>query len=134
MTRLGALLLTYGAASLLHFAHNAALADAYPNLPHALTARVVMGVWAAQALIGLGGWIAVRRGWETAGLPALALYAALGFDGLGHYALAPASVHTSEMNLTIALEVLAAAALLAEVGARLVRARRRAVAGVRGLR
>jgi hypothetical protein len=119
--RLGALLLAYGAASLLHFAHNAAFADAYPNLPDALSAPVVMGVWAAEALLGLGGWTLLRRGWEEAGLAALGLWAALGFDGLGHYALAPASAHTLTMNLTIALEALAAAALLVEVARRVVR-------------
>jgi hypothetical protein len=128
--RLGALLLAYGAASLLHFAHNAAFADAYPNLPGALSAPVVLGVWAAEALLGLGGWIALRREWEGTGLAALGLYAALGFDGLGHYALAPASAHTFTMNLTIALEALTAAALLTAVGRRLLpRPRARAAVG-----
>src|SRR5688572_20589911 len=107
-----AILLAYALASLLHFAHNAAFIDAYPNLPETLTPAVVMAVWGAEALIGLVGWLALRRGRVRAGLATIAAYAALGFDGLGHYALAPVSAHTRAMNLTIGLEVAAAAALL----------------------
>jgi hypothetical protein len=116
----GWLLLLYGAASLLHFAHNAILADAYPGLPAVLTPAVVMGAWTAEALIGVAGWTALRRGRVTVGLAAIALYGALGFDGLAHYLLAPASAHTVAMNLTIALETAAAAALLAAVARRLL--------------
>src|SRR4051812_49110744 len=43
---------------------------------------------------------------------ALAMYALLGFDGLGHYALAPVSLHTGTMNATIWLECGTAALLL----------------------
>ena len=60
-----------------------------------------MAVWIGQASIGLAGWIAVRRGHRGSGLAAVALYAALGFDGLGHYALAPVSAHTRAMNRTM---------------------------------
>jgi hypothetical protein len=41
------------------------------------------------------------------------LLAIFGFDGLGHYTLAPVSEHTVMMNATIWLEVLAAILLLA---------------------
>ena len=121
MTALGGLLIAYGAASLLHFAHTAAFAHAYPGLPAALTPAVVMGVWALQASIGMAGWTARRRGHRALGLAAIALYAALGFDGLGHYALAPVRAHTAAMNLTIALEAVAAAALLAGVAREIAR-------------
>ncbi|MGQ0651943.1 MAG: hypothetical protein ACT4P4_06695 [Betaproteobacteria bacterium] len=46
------------------------------------------------------------------GLALIALYAVLGFDGLAHYALAPLAQHTLAMNMTIWLEVAAAALLL----------------------
>ncbi len=42
-----------------------------------------------------------------------AVYAALGFDGLHHYHLAPASAHSAMMNFTIWFEVVTAAILLA---------------------
>jgi hypothetical protein len=45
----------------------------------------------------------------------VALYAALGFDGLLHYTLAPLSAHSWGMNATIWFEVLAATALCAAV-------------------
>jgi hypothetical protein len=63
------------------------------------------------------------RGFRAAGLALIALYALLGFDGLLHYLLAPLAAHSVAMNLTIWIEVAAAAALLA-VTARQLRARR----------
>ncbi|HSA89882.1 MAG TPA: hypothetical protein VLF42_08305 [Burkholderiales bacterium] len=45
----------------------------------------------------------------------IAAYAALGFDGLAHYALAPFADHSATMHLTIGLEAAAAASLLAAV-------------------
>jgi hypothetical protein len=127
MRALGVTTLVYGGASLLHFAHNAALVREYPNLPAQLTAPGVVGAWLAVTAVGLCGWLALRRGYATLGLATLALYAALGFDGLGHYALAPMAAHTGAMNLTILTEAAAGAALLAVVGSRL--AARREVAG-----
>lgn len=47
-----------------------------------------------------------------AGLLLVATYAALGFDGLGHYAVAPMALHKLGANITILLEVAAAALLL----------------------
>ncbi len=48
----------------------------------------------------------------TADLLLVATYAALGFDGLGHYAVAPMALHTLGANITILSEVAAAAFLL----------------------
>jgi hypothetical protein len=45
----------------------------------------------------------------------LAVYAALGCDGLLHYTRAPMEAHTAAMNFTIWFEVVAAALLLATV-------------------
>jgi hypothetical protein len=56
-----------------------------------------------------------RAGYRLTGLITIAIYAALGFGGLDHYALAPVSAHSFTMNLTIGLEALAAAALLIAV-------------------
>lgn len=42
----------------------------------------------------------------------MAVYAALGFDGLGHYAVAPIELHPLMANITILSEVAAAALLL----------------------
>ena len=64
------------------------------------------------------------------GLFVIAVYAALGFDGLGHYALAPVSAHTTTMNVTIWLEVASAALLLfAAAGLVAKQVRARATAG-----
>jgi hypothetical protein len=89
------LLLTYMAASLLHFAHEAEFLGDYPNLPAWLTRSDVYFVWIGQAFIGL--------------------FAAFGFDGLLHYPRAPFGEHTVAMNFTIWFEVVAAAALLVAV-------------------
>ncbi len=61
-------------------------------------------------MVGLVGYLLVRGGYRIAGLVVVAVYGALGLDGLGHYGLAPLSAHTFTMNLTIWLE--AATALL----------------------
>ena len=105
------LMLVYGAASLAHFAHNAVYIDAYPNLPAWLSAADVSKVWFAEAGIGLVGYLLLRRGQFAIGIALVALWAALGFDGLAHYALAPLSAHTFAMNATIWIEVCAAALL-----------------------
>ena len=48
----------------------------------------------------------------AAGLLLVATYAALCFDGLGHYAVAPIALHTLGANITILSEVAAVALLL----------------------
>jgi hypothetical protein len=114
-------LLAYCAASFLHFSHNAIYIDDYPNLPEWLTPFKVYATWCAEAAIGLAGFLLFVKGARRIGLLMIALYAALAYDGLGHYALAPMSAHTFTMNLTIWLEVLAGTALLAIAGTRLAR-------------
>lgn len=109
------LLLAYGAASLLHFAHNAEFLAEYPNMPAWLTRAQVYGVWLGITAIGLFGALLVRSGYRIAGLAVIAVYAAIGFDGLAHYTRAPLSAHTAMMNATIWLEAIAAALLLAAV-------------------
>ena len=46
----------------------------------------------------------VRKGYRVIGLSVIAIYAAFGFDGFIHYALAPLAEHTITMNLTIWVE------------------------------
>ena len=53
------------------------------------------------------------RGFVRTGAWLLMLYAALGFDGLLHYGLAPMAAHTFAMNFTIWFEVVAGALVIA---------------------
>ena len=117
---LGALLLVYLAASLLHFAHNAEYLGQYPNLPTWLGRSDVYLAWLGLAALGAVGYALYRTGWRLVGLFVLALNAALGFDGLLHYTRAPFTAHTAAMNFTIWFEVLAAAILLIFVMGRAV--------------
>jgi hypothetical protein len=66
-------------------------------------------------LIGAAGYALIRSRYQLAGLVVFALYAVLGFDGLGHYTVAPLSAHTRAMNATIWLEVGTALLLLAAI-------------------
>jgi hypothetical protein len=109
-----ALLVAYGAASLVHFIHNAEFLADYPGMPSGWTREGVYLVWVAMTLIGVVGWLLASRGFQVAGLLLVAFYAVCGLDSLGHYLLAPPSAHTAAMNSTILLEVTAAALLLAE--------------------
>ena len=118
-----ALLLLYTAASLLHFVHNAEYLSDYPNLPAAFSRLLVYGVWCLIAAIGVCGYLLYRRGHARIGLAVLALYAALGLDGLLHYGRAPMSAHSAGMNLTIWTEVIAAAALLVAIATIALRGR-----------
>ena len=120
------LLLVYWAASLIHFIHNAELLPDYPNLPESWTRAGVYFVWIGMTLVGILGWFLLYRGYRTIGLLVLALYASLGLDSLGHYVVAPVSEHTVPMNVTILLEVGAAACVLVEVVRQLARQFRRA--------
>ncbi len=110
-----ALLVLYGAASLVHFSHNAEFLHDYPNMPSWLSRSEVYAAWVAVTAIGTCGYLLWRRGYQVLGLLVLAAYAAQGFDGLTHYALAPFSAHSTTMHLTIWLEVMAAALLLGTV-------------------
>ncbi len=106
------LLATYFITSLGHFAHNAEFICQYPNLPPWLTRAKVYAAWLAITAVGLVGVILIKHKFMTAGLLLVATYAALGFDGLGHYAVAPMALHTLGANVTILSEVAAAALLL----------------------
>ena len=106
------LMLIYGAASLLHFLHNAVYLRDYPNLPLWLTAGGVMGAWMIVAGTGLVGYVLYSRVTRAGGLITIAIYAAFGLGGLDHYTVAPVSAHTVAMNLTILLEAATAVGLL----------------------
>jgi cytochrome c oxidase assembly factor CtaG len=107
--RVLALVLMYGAASLVHFIHNAELIREYPGLPATWTRGGVYLAWLAMTAVGVCGWRLLSYGYELAGLLVLAGYAFLGLDSLGHYVAAPFSAHTAAMNVTILMEVAAAA-------------------------
>jgi hypothetical protein len=108
-------MLVYGAASLLHFVHNAVYLHAYPNLPVWMTARSVIEAWLVVAGVGALGYLFYSRISRIPGLVLIAVYALFGFAGLDHYAVAPISAHSVAMNSTILLEVALALALLAYV-------------------
>ena len=105
-------IIAYGAASLVHFVHNAVYIDAYPNLPAWITPVVVYASWLAIAGTGAFGYWLYRRGSRAFGLTVVSVYALFGFGGLDHYALAPVAAHSMAMNATILGEVIAASALL----------------------
>jgi len=107
-----ALTAAYFVTSLGHFSHNAEFICEYPNLPAWLTSAQVYAVWAAITFVGATGLLLMRKKFMATGLLLISVYAALGFDGLGHYALAPIELHPLVANLTILSEVVAAALLL----------------------
>lgn len=109
------LLLAYTGASLFHYVHNAVFLDAYPNLPPWLSSARVYAAWLGVTAIGLVGFLLLRRGYRLAGLVVIAIYGALGLDGLAHYTRAPFSAHTLTMNLTIGLEAVTGTLLLIAV-------------------
>ena len=113
--RLGALLLLYAGASLVHFVHNAEFLADYPHLPASWSRAQVYLAWVGLTGVGVLGWLSLARGWTRIGLVLLAVYAALGIASLGHYALAPLAAHTIAMNATILTEVAAAALVLLQV-------------------
>jgi hypothetical protein len=106
------LLAVYCGASLIHFVHNAEFLSEYPNLPAGFTRAKVYLAWLGVTAVGIAGVAVFKWGLRLLGLLLIAGYAALGFDGLGHYLLAPVAAHTFTMNATIWFEVAAAAALL----------------------
>ncbi|QGW82472.1 hypothetical protein [Variovorax paradoxus] len=108
-----ALAVVYFMTSLGHFTHNAEFICEYPNLPASFTSARIYAAWVAITSVGLLGFLLIRKKWIATGLVLVAAYAVLGFDGLGHYALAPFEWHTRMANATILLEVVAAAFLLA---------------------
>jgi hypothetical protein len=107
-----ALTVVYFFASLGHFSHNAEFVCEYPSLPAWLTRAKVYAAWAAITSVGVLGIFFIAKRSVAAGFLIIAVYAALGFDGLGHYSVAPMELHTFVANLTILSEVGAAALLL----------------------
>jgi hypothetical protein len=102
----------YFLASLGHFSHNAEFICEYPRLPGWLTSAKVYAAWAGITAVGVLGLLLWRQRREALGLVLLVCYASLGFDGLGHYAVAPMAWHSRGANATILSEVVAAAVLL----------------------
>jgi hypothetical protein len=118
------LILVYGAASLAHFVHNAVYLEFYPNMPTWLTPLGVLGSWLVIAATGAVGYWLFRKGLAVVGLAVLAVYAALGFAGLDHYAMAPVAAHSLMMNATIVGEAIAASVLLVVIAWMALRTRR----------
>jgi predicted branched-subunit amino acid permease len=110
-------LLLYGVASFVHFAHNAELLTAYPNLPGWLTSSKIYLAWLCVTVLGVLGYLLFRSKHQGLGFCLLTVYALLGLDGLVHYTRAPLLAHTAAMNFTIWFEVAAAASVLAALGA-----------------
>jgi hypothetical protein len=108
-------MIVYGVASLVHFVHNAAYLEFYPNMPTWLTPAGVLSSWLVIAGTGAVGYWLYRRVSTTAGLAVIGVYAALGFGGLDHYAIAPFSAHSLAMSATILSEVAAASVLLVSI-------------------
>jgi hypothetical protein len=108
------MLALYCAASFAHFLHNAEFLRDYPNLPAWLTRLQVYAVWLGITALGATGYL-LRARWRRLGLAVLAVYAAIGFDGLLHYTRAPLMAHSRTMNVTIWAEVVAATLVLVAV-------------------
>jgi len=109
------LMLLYGAASLLHFFHNAVYLHDYPNLPAWLTAGGVWAAWLLVAGTGVAGYWIYSRLSRLGGTVLIAVYAAFGLAGLDHYTVAPVAAHSIAMNLTILLEAATGVVLLVYV-------------------
>ena len=107
-------LLAFCAATLFHHVHNAEFLEQYPNLPAWISRATPYLVWLGATAVGALGYVLWTRA-RRVGLVLLALYAAWGFDGLTHYALAPVSAHTFVMNASIWLEAATGALLLGAV-------------------
>lgn len=107
----------YFVASLVHFSHNAEYLAFYPNMPSWLTRENVYVVWLGITGVGVAGFAFLHLGWKIAGALCLAVYGALGLDGLGHYSLALCSEHTIAMNATIWAEAVTGVGLAVCCGA-----------------
>jgi hypothetical protein len=94
-----ALAVVYFFTSLGHFSHNAEFICEYPNLPAWFTRAKIYAACAAITSVGMLGIFLIRHRFITPGLMLVAVYAALGFDGLAHYSVAPMELHTFFANL-----------------------------------
>lgn len=106
------LFLIFFVANLTHFVHNAEYIAFYPGIPSWLTRQKVYLAWLAGTSIGLAGLLISKTKLKLLGVAMVAMYGALGIDGLAHYTLALCSEHTLTTNLTIWFEVLAGMSLL----------------------
>lgn len=82
------LMTVYGAASLLHFVHNAVYIQSYPNLANWITPLDVYVSWCGIAAIGALDYWLYRKVSQAYGLIAIAICALLGFGGLDHHVMA----------------------------------------------
>jgi hypothetical protein len=105
-------MIVYGVASLMHFAHNAVYLREYPNMPAWLTPVGVWAAFVAVTAIGVLGYCIYRFRSRAVGVLIIAVYGTMGFGGLDHYVAAPVAAHSIVMNMTIASEAAAAATLL----------------------
>lgn len=107
--------LAHGAASFVHFAHNATYLEDYPNLPATFTVLNVYLTWILLAAVGVTGFMIHKHRTNAIGLVILSIFGLSGFAGLLHYNQAPWSSHTSAMNVTILLESFTGVVMLAAV-------------------
>ena len=104
------LLAVYFVASSAHFVHNAAYIAYYPNMPSWITSDRVYVAWSVVTAVGIAGLVALRL--HAAAAMFIAVYGALGLDGLAHYTLALCSEHTFMTNVTIWSEAISGLCLL----------------------
>src|ERR1700733_2434274 len=106
------LLAVYFVASSAHFVHNAAYIAYYPNMPSWITSDRVYVAWSVVTAVGIAGLVALRLRLHAAAVVFIAVYGALGLDGLTHYTLALCSEHTFMTNVTIWSEAISGLCLL----------------------
>ena len=106
------LLAVYFFASSAHFVHNAAYIAYYPNMPSWITSDRVYVAWCVVTAVGIAGLVALRLRLHAAAAVFIAVYGALGLDGLAHYTLALCSEHTFMTNVTIWSEAISGLCLL----------------------
>src|SRR6202050_1445476 len=106
------LLAVYFIASSAHFVHNAAYIAYYPNMPSWITSDRVYVAWSVVTAVGIGGLVASRQRLHAVAAVLIAVYGALGLDGLAHYTLALCSEHTFMTNVTIWSEAISGLCLL----------------------
>jgi len=106
------LLAVYFVASSAHFVHNAAYIAYYPNLPSWITSDRVYVAWSVVTAVGIAGLVALPLRLHAAAAVFIAVYGALGLDGLAHYTLALCSEHTFMTNVTIWSEAISGLCLL----------------------
>jgi hypothetical protein len=109
-------LAVYFVASCAHFVHNAAYIAYYPNMPSWVTPDRVYLAWSVVTAVGIAGLVALRLRRHAAAAVFIAVYGALGLDGLAHYTLALCSEHTFITNVTIWSEAISGLCLLVASG------------------